>query len=148
MSGDKDFIISGFPGLTHDSFEITSPMDNRYNCIAWAAGDDSNWWWPSRGHHWPSENVSLTLTAFTNAFEELGYTECESTDFEPDFAKVAIFANAEGIPKHAARMLPNGRWTSKLGKYVDIEHDLSGIEGTAYGRVACVLRRPVEPPFP
>jgi hypothetical protein len=35
-----------FPRLTERSFEITSPSDRRYNCVAWAASDMRRWWWP------------------------------------------------------------------------------------------------------
>ncbi len=34
-----------FPNLKN--YQITSPKDYRYNCIAWAAGDTKNWWQPS-----------------------------------------------------------------------------------------------------
>jgi hypothetical protein len=45
--------------------------------------------------------------------------------------------------KHAARQLPTGRWTSKLGKAVDIEHDTpEGVTGPVYGAVVKFLRRP------
>lgn len=43
-----------------------------------------------------------------------------------------------GIPSHAARQLPNGRWTSKCGQAEDIEHDLRDLEGRLYGK-GCVL---------
>src|SRR5437899_2905929 len=35
-----------FPGLRGQSYRITSPADHRYNCIAFAAGDDHKSWWP------------------------------------------------------------------------------------------------------
>ena len=52
---------------------------------------------------------------------------------ELGFEKVAIFAKAgmSGIEvTHASRLLPNGCWTSKLGKAEDIEHhELRDVEG-------------------
>ena len=44
------------PGLRGRSYQITSPKDHRYNCIALAAGDDHNWWWPDAGGEdtWPA----------------------------------------------------------------------------------------------
>jgi hypothetical protein len=45
------------------------------------------------------------------------------------------------MPTHAARQLPNGRWSSKLGKLEDIEHALDDICGSAYGSVVPVLKR-------
>jgi hypothetical protein len=44
---------------------------------------------------------------------------------------------------HAARQLPGGRWTSKLGNREDIEHDLNAVSGEAYGTVVMVLKRPI-----
>lgn len=55
------------------------------------------------------------------------------------------FADADSIPTHAARQLPNGRWTSKLGFLEDIEHDLHDVAGEAYGTVVVLLKRPMLP---
>jgi hypothetical protein len=60
---------------------------------------------------------------------------------EPGLEKIAIFAKG-GRPTHAARQLGSGRWTSKLGRAEDIEHDLRALEGEAYGAVAFFLQRP------
>ena len=43
---------------------------------------------------------------------------------------------------HAARQLPNGKWTSKLGRDIDIEHDsVDDIAGSVYGEVLRLMRR-------
>ena len=48
---------------------------------------------------------------------------------EIGFEKVAIYSDAHG-PQHVARQLPDGKWTSKLGQQVDVEHStLSVLEG-------------------
>jgi hypothetical protein len=45
---------------------------------------------------------------------------------------------------HAARQLPNGKWTSKLGKGEDIEHDTpDDVSGGIYGEVVEIMRRPI-----
>ena len=36
--------------------------------------------------------------------------------------KVAIYGDAEGYT-HTSRQLPDGKWTGKIGKLQDIEHD-------------------------
>ena len=87
-----------------------------------------------------------TLTAFTAAFATLGYEVADSETWEPGFDKVALFADAQGIPTHAARQLAQGRWTSKLGLSEDIEHNLHDVSGSIYGVVVRVLRRPTPPP--
>jgi hypothetical protein len=137
-----------FPGLARGSYAITSPRTRRYNCIAWAAGDVSRWWWP--GHpddeYWPASLPrEETLDAFREAFASLGYAACPGEEFEPGFEKVALFAAATGEPTHAARQLPGGRWSSKLGTLEDIEHALHDLKGMEYGTVVLILKRPVVP---
>ena len=39
-------IEQAFPRLRGAPYQVTSPEDDRYNCIAWAAGDPKHWWWP------------------------------------------------------------------------------------------------------
>ena len=80
-----------------------------------------------------------------SAFETLGYSRCGGgvVDFE-QVERIAIFADAKG-PTHAARQSPSGMWTSKLGKGVDIDHTLEGLEGGVYGGVACAdVPRPAD----
>ena len=52
-------------------------------------------------------------------------------------------ATSDGEPTHAARQLPNGKWTSKLGRWEDIEHDLEGLTGEMYGSVQQILKRQI-----
>ena len=41
-----------------------------------------------------------------------------------------------------ARQLPSGRWTSKMGKNIDIEHNLEDIDGAVLiGRKRLFMRR-------
>jgi hypothetical protein len=63
-------------------------------------------------------------------------------ELESGFEKIALFAS-DGVPKHAARQLESGRWTSKLGTREDIEHALHDLEGAIYGSVALVMKRPL-----
>jgi hypothetical protein len=82
-----------------------------------------------------------TVEAFQMAFATLGYNERTDASEEPGKQKIAVFASTEGKPTHAARQLPGGWWTSKLGQQIDIEHELSAIQGPIYGTVAVVLGR-------
>ena len=74
---------------------------------------------------------------------------CADGTLEAGFEKVALYASASGNVTHAARQMPSGAWTSKLGVMEDIEHaTLSGLEddGTqpdGYGRVVQFLTRPL-----
>ena len=94
---------------------------------------------------WPNEAPEQeTLYAFKEAYKSLGYEACESADLEEGYEKIAIFADEYDNPKHAARQLANGMWTSKCGDYEDIQHELEGLEGDKYGSVSCVMKRPRE----
>jgi hypothetical protein len=137
-----------FPGLHGQPYQITSPKDDRYNCIAFAAGEDHSWWWPDAAGEdaWPAGVVRAeTVAAFRDAFATLGYVVCDHDQPEPGYEKVALFALA-GAPKHAARQLPSGRWLSKPGVSEDIEHRLHDLTGTLYGAVALVMKRRVTTP--
>jgi hypothetical protein len=133
-----------FPGLRGRVYEIKSPRDDHYHRIAWAAGDSANWWWPDADGQdtWP-EGVTraAAIAAFRDAFAKLGYIACDDEQFEEGYEKIALFALA-GVPKHAARQLPSGLWTSKLGLLEDIEHALHDLTGMAYGSVVLVMKRP------
>lgn len=139
-------IEATFPGLSSAGWIKTSEADKCYNCIAWAAGIDDDWWWPDGFgvYYWPHDvERTLTVHTFVKAFRALGYRECVSADVEPGFEKVALFA--VGIePRHMARQLPDGTWSSKLGPNIDIAaNTLKALEGSEYGRVVQVMRRAV-----
>ncbi|MCI0639048.1 MAG: hypothetical protein L0Y72_20655 [Gemmataceae bacterium] len=134
------------PGLQKTTFRVTSPATRDYNCIAWAAGDTTHWWWPdvdcdNDAIYWPpGAALEESLDAVVAAFATLGYAPCSGEELEPGFEKVALFAK-ESIPTHAARQLPSGRWTSKLGLREDIEHDLHALGGDVYGTAVLILKR-------
>jgi hypothetical protein len=88
--------------------------------------------------------VQETLDAFIKALGTLGFMPCDNPHLEHANEKVALYVDENGKPTHAARQLPNGRWTSKLGQGQDIEHELEGVTGSVYGVVAQILKRPVK----
>lgn len=133
-----------FPLLNAQNSRPTSPIDDGYNCIAWAAEDTERWWWPDpqEQKYWPATVPRAeTVDAFVQAYGLLGYSHTTDASVEPGTQKVAIFADERGTPKHASRQLPDGWWTSKLGQQIDIEHELSAVEGPTYGKVTIVLAR-------
>jgi len=137
---------AAFPNLAQSGYRVTSPATRRYNCIAWAAHDEMNWWWPVPGAYWPPQVLQTeTVEAFIEAYQTLGYELCDSDQWEDGFEKIAIYADAEGNPTHAARQLPSGQWTSKIGRGIDIEHDtLDGLSGILYGTPIRFLKRPLQ----
>lgn len=148
MDALTDALTYAFPRLLGCAFRVTSLADADYNCIAWAAGDTAEWWEPDvdRDYYWPPGiRREYTLEAYKGAYQTIGYKVCASPEREKGWEKVAIFTNAMGTPKHAARQLPTGQWTSKCGEWVDIEHSvLDAVSGNDYGQVACVMKRPVK----
>ena len=104
---------------------LTSLESFDYNCIAWAAGEDDRFWWPDSQQigYWPDGvQREVTIEAFVAAYQTLGYERCSSSELEASFEKIVIYSK-NGKPTHAARQLSTGKWTSKLGQWVDIEHD-------------------------
>jgi hypothetical protein len=62
---------------------------------------------------------------------------------EPGFEKVALYGGGL-LYTHAARQLPTGKWTSKLGKAEDIEHETpDDVAGGIYAEWVQVMKRPV-----
>ena len=142
MASGGENIEQDFPGLHGKDWRLTSPWDKRYNCIAWAAGDNTRWWWPMDGSYWPDvANRVETVAAFVAAYASLGFEPCPDAAHEIEFDKIAIFVGLDGIPTHAARQLSDGQWTSKLGRSEDITHGLTDICGEAYGSVVQIMRR-------
>lgn len=131
-------------------FQRTSPRTRAYNCFAWAVGDTEQPWVPGGdplATRWPPNAPrQLDLASILTSFEHLGFSRCQGIQVEPGVERIALFMDLDGDVIHAARQLPDGRWTSKLGVWEDIEHDdLTALEGGDYGRVAAVLKRVVTP---
>lgn len=145
----ETWVESNFPGVSNEGYNVTSPIDRDYNCIAYAAGDMEHWWEPSSGtfaggYYWPSGAPrEYTIAAYVAAYETLGYSVCDSGDHEHGVEKVAVYAKGSQ-PTHAARQDPTtGRWHSKLGQGYDIEHNsMDGVAGINYGSPAAFLSRP------
>jgi len=138
-----------FPFLKNTNWKITSIEDVSYNCIAWAAHDNTKWWWPKDFGYWPN-NVPReeTINAFILAYESIGFQKCTNSSFQKGYEKIAIYVNKEDEPTHAARQKSNGRWTSKLGARHDIEHDLYSLNNSPtytsiYGEPKIFLKRKI-----
>jgi hypothetical protein len=153
-----------FPSLTRELYRIVSWPKwmiwwrlKRYNCIAYAAGDNTRWWWPDPYYlyYWPDGVTrEQSVPAFIEMFCSLKsrYNEFDEKLDEPNFEKVAIYFDRigtpphtfAGMPTHAARQTINGNWRSKLGRHAIIEHTtLECLNGRypAYGEPIKILRR-------
>jgi hypothetical protein len=141
-----DGFTDHFPNLSYQNSKPTSPAKNEYNCIAWAYGVDDIWFWPDTDgqYYWPDTiKRSEDINTFIDLFNSIRYVICENSDLEYGYQKIAIYMQ-DGSPTHAARQLPDGKWTSKLGSSIDIEHDtLDCLHGPAYGKSAVLMKRPI-----
>ena len=134
------------PVLKYANYHVTSPINDGYNCAAWAVGDDSRFWDPSPvgPYFWPEGLPRDRSTAtFVLAFETVGFTVCSDDSCEQGIEKIAIYAQ-NGLFQHAARQLEDGRWASKCGDWHDIVHeDAYELEGDdlGYGSVVTIMQR-------
>ncbi len=149
----REDIDRHYPKLSEAGYEITSEATPHYNCIAWAAGDSTRWWECSEdgpieepGVYWPEgARYGFGLDALISAYERMGY------ELDPDggpeldegYDKVALYAE-NGEWRHAAKLLKNGRWSSKLGDLEDVSHDSpEDVCGPFNGELACFMRRAI-----
>ena len=99
---------------------------------------------PEDDYYWPEDAPrEVSTEAFIKAYETLGFSICEDENLEDNVEKLAIYVTADGTPQHVARQLPNGFWTSKLGRLEDIEHELSGLDGKLYGTAQTFMARTI-----
>ena len=132
----------GFPKLAAAGYEKTSEATGSYNCIAWAAEDTRLWWWPQEDSYWPSWSTrEVTIPCFERTFRWLGYRVCGNSRLEFGYEKVALYAIGDD-PKHMARQLRDGTWTSKCGAAEDITHfTLDAVESNDYGSPVLFMKR-------
>lgn len=147
---DLDLML---PGLQSTPYSVTSDATPAYNCVSWAVGETHRGWDPFDpvSKYWPAEVPrDDSVEALQDALATVGFTPCDDGQLDPDFVKLAIFADDEGYT-HVARQLPSGRWTSKLGSDRDIEHELEALQtrprtwsGYSYGEIVGFMQRPRE----
>jgi len=136
-----------FPALKGGKgYQDTSEATIEYNCLSWALGISWTRYDPEpncTGYFWfPGVEREWSARAIRKIFENHGYQACDSYDLEEGYEKVVFYVDEGGVPRHFARQLDNGKWTSKLGDLNDIEHDnLESIICPAYGRPQTVLKR-------
>ena len=97
--------------------------------------------------HWPQGLPRIvSLDNFIKAYETIRYEKCDDSTVEQGFEKIVIYTKDTALPRHAARQLPNGEWTSKLGKSEDIEHvTVQVLECRDYGRPLQFMKRRMLP---
>ena len=147
MSCDEA-VEAAFPNLLLHGYKVTSAQSEFPNCVGWALYDFNQFWTPHagriRGYYWPPgfPPGDETVAMLVRIFELHGYRECDGPDLERGMEKVAIYGEAGDLWTHAARQLPSGAWTSKLGTGIDIEHQAVDGLSPRYGAVVRILMRP------
>ena len=139
--------VPGFPNTLLERVLITSPETWDYNCIAWAFGDDTRWYWPTDhpSFYWPPNiRRQHDLQSFVELYQLVSYQICADPSVEIGLEKIAIFAFPNGEPTHAAKQLSSGRWSSKMGPWHDVEHTLNSLNNSAeYGNAVIIMSRPI-----
>lgn len=149
-----------FPRLTPDLYEVVDDETDVYNCIAYAAGDTTRWWWPDPFgvYYWPLSKREQTVECFIEMFESLDYSKCRCSLKRRSLVKIALYYDpvgcaslriTAGSPTHAAIQQNNGTWRSKLGDWELIEHrTLKSLNGTdptgvriSYGEPVQIMRK-------
>jgi hypothetical protein len=144
-------IESDFTKLTAEKWEVSSAIDDGYNCIAFAVHDTQQFWDPSmvgvRGYYWPPGIPrDWRVTTLIKLYEIHGFRKCDSLTLEKEFEKIVIYSTSSDAGTHAARQKRSGVWTSKLGSCEDIEHESAeGLEGITYGNVTVIMKRRLAP---
>ncbi|RIK80189.1 MAG: hypothetical protein DCC68_11550 [Planctomycetota bacterium] len=136
-----------FDGLRGTKWRLTSKQTPRYNCIAWAVGEKHRPWDLLRGY-WP-DGVPRTgcLTSLIAAYQTKGFEICDEAPLEYDqsFDKVVLYGVQTGSGhewQHAAKLMPNGMWSSKLGNWVDIQHEQpEHVNHADYGEPLVYMRK-------
>jgi hypothetical protein len=144
-------VIRAFPNIGKS--RRTSDNTWRYNCHAFGAGEDQEWWEPIPGPvpplppwvkvYWPAglPHFDLSVKNFQNAFATRGYSSCADGGLELGFEKIVFYVKNNAV-SHTARQLSDGSWTSKLGANIDIVHpDPGALEGGAYGTARAYMKR-------
>src|SRR5262249_40151901 len=124
---------AGFPRL-REEFEVLAAASPSYNCIGWSLGFNNSWVWPVEA------GQTVSLYHFDALYRYYGFTRVNKLAYrrQPDHDKVVLYAarraNGHITPTHAARQMPDGSWTSKLGSLPLIRHlHPHDVAGPSYG---------------
>jgi hypothetical protein len=128
------------------NWTCASKRTRKYNCFAFAVGDETQRWEPY-GYHWPKgAKKGYALDCLVEACRTEGFELCADGSLLEDREKIAIYTNDQSGFVHAARQEPDGRWKSKLGDEEDIVHETpESLSSDTYGRPRCFMERARKP---
>jgi hypothetical protein len=133
--------------VENGNFKYTSPKKKVYNCVAWAIGITNlhiDMLYFRDVYDLDPNTLDHSAKGYAACLSEFyGFEICDTIEYEPGFDKIALYEDGKGDFQHAARQLSNGKWTSKMGTYEDIEHDtLEAVSGAYYGKPVLYMKRP------
>ena len=82
-----------------------------------------------------------TLEALKEAYQTVGFIECSDDSWEIGSEKIALYSVDGIFYDHAAKLISEGLWSSKLGDDIDISHTKEAPEGGLYGNIFCYMKR-------
>jgi hypothetical protein len=126
----EGYLLTLFSRLRPGGFALIGPVDPNFNCIGHADGSEENCCVPE------------SIDAYVQHFRAHGFVECYGPDSGSGAPMVAIFAH--GVRACHAALRIDGKWTSKIGGGVTIQHELDDLIGdrpTEYGRIVRYMRK-------
>ncbi len=114
-----------FPSLNVDQAVVTGEGSIVYNCIAWTIGLTDRWLWPGG-----------SISDFDVFYRGCGFVRAGD-------GAIAVWGHSTSTMTHGCVSGPNHgpRWESKCGASLRIQHGLTELVGSAYGRVVAFYRR-------
>jgi hypothetical protein len=131
-----------FPNLKKGhNFKFTSFNTDQYNCISWAFEITNR---RTQLYDHLGKGI-IDADEYIQLFNKKGFCETQNRLFEKNKIKIAVYLKKDAFNydfKHVARLLENGKWTSKLGDWEDIEHETpEDLIGASYGNNIIIMEK-------
>jgi hypothetical protein len=114
-----------FPNLNVDATIVTGEINRVYNCISWTVGVTNRWLWPGP-----------TIQQFDTLYRQFGFVRAGN-------GPIAVWGQSTSHMTHGSISGPGHgpRWESKCGGDLRIQHGLTELAGSLYGRVMAFYAR-------
>lgn len=108
-----------FPMLNVDAAVVSGEATEVYNCIAWTVGVTDKWLWPG-----------ASIASFDTFYRQWGFARTNN-------GPIAAWGSSTSAMTHGciSGSGHGARWESKCGQSLRIQHGLTELEGSSYGRV-------------
>jgi hypothetical protein len=130
---EKQRFQSFFPNLDVNQAVVTGEVSTVYNCIAWTIGISNRWIWPG-----------YSLANFDTFYRGFGFVRAAD-------GTIAAWGTSVASMTHGSISGPGHgpRWESKCGADLRIQHGLTELVSSSYGRVLAFYRasRTLPAPF-